>query len=240
MTIKLHPASLVSGSLIAVFFFVIGGWQQVTITPHRLHTLTPEQAEILGHMSIEYLDDSQGGTVKTIRVGAVNWQIVNGTGSTDGAANGLGNLIVGYNETGNVNGDDRTGSHNIVGGQSSSFRSHGGLVVGRSNTVSAAWSAVSGGRNNTASGTQASVSGGGFNTASAVSSSVSGGNSNIASGYWSSISGGFYNTATASYSSVSGGRSNTASAAQSSVSGGHNRSAVGPYNWAAGTLAESD
>ena len=29
--------------------------------------LTPEQEEILSHMSIEFLDDGQGGTVKTIR-----------------------------------------------------------------------------------------------------------------------------------------------------------------------------
>ncbi len=59
-----------------------------------------------------------------------------------------------------MNGDDRTGSHNIVGGYRSSFSSHGGLVVGDSNTVSAPWSSVSGGRSNTASGTYSSVSGG--------------------------------------------------------------------------------
>ena len=84
-----------------------------------------EQAEILSHMGIVYLDDGQGGSHKAIRFTAVNVQIVNGSGSTDGLPNGSGNLIVGYNETGNLSGDNRSGSHNIVGGKANSYSSYG-------------------------------------------------------------------------------------------------------------------
>ena len=89
-------------------------------------------------MSIVYLDDGHGGTVKTLRINAINVQIVNGLDSTNGyptdpdsvdpvatVTNGLGNLIVGYNELGNPAGDDRTGSHNVVIGHGNSFSSFG-------------------------------------------------------------------------------------------------------------------
>ena len=59
--------------------------------------------EILPHLSIEQLDDGQGGTARIIRFSEVNVQIVNGLGatngnaadpeSTEGTVNGLGNLI---------------------------------------------------------------------------------------------------------------------------------------------------
>jgi len=136
--------------------------------------------EILSYQSIVNLDDGQGGTVKTLRFEGINVQVVNGQGETD-TTNGLGNLIVGYNELGNLNGDDRTGSHNLVTGIQNSFSSYGGLVAGRSNTVSGQWSSVSGGFNNTASDSYSSVSGGRQNTASGNYSSVSGGLSRSAS-----------------------------------------------------------
>ena len=66
--------------------------------------------EIQSHMSIVWVDDGQGGMVKTIEFSGVNVRIVNGLGSTD-SMNGTGNLVVGYNELGNSNGDDRRGSN---------------------------------------------------------------------------------------------------------------------------------
>ena len=51
--------------------------------------------------------------------------------------NGLGNLIIGYNELGNPFGDDRTGSHNVVFGQDNSYESFGGLVGSLNNTIAA-------------------------------------------------------------------------------------------------------
>ncbi|MDG2147973.1 MAG: hypothetical protein P8N09_00455 [Planctomycetota bacterium] len=202
-------------------------------------------ADTLDYMSLVNLDDGQGGTVTTIRIEGANLQIVNGSHSTGGAVDGLGNLIVGYNELGNLDGDDRTGSHNIVTGQKNSFPSYGGLVAGASNTVSGRWSSVSGGTANTANGRYSSISGGLYNTASGDVASVSGGYYNTASGLYSSVSGGLSNTASGFFSSVSGGGDNTAYGNFSSVSGGGENFAYGNYssvsggtgNYASGTTS---
>ena len=149
----------------------------------------------------------------------VNVHIVNGNGYTDSFTNGLGNLIVGYNESYGT-GDDRTGSHNIVVGRYLNYSSYGGLVVGYGNEISGEYASVSGGIGNTASGDHSSVSGGRINTASGYISSISGGNINTASDQYSSVSGGEYNTASDYGSSVSGGRYNVASGGFSFVGGG--------------------
>ena len=158
----------------------------------------------------------------------VNVHIVSGSGSTDGYLNGLGNLIVGYNELrDDYYGNDRTGSHNIVVGSRNNYSSYGGLVVGYLNSIAGTYSSVSGGGDNTASGNYSSVSGGVGNTASGYCSSVSGGRGGKASGDWSSVSGGWSNTASGGCSSVSGGFFNTASGYDSSVSGGAANEASG-------------
>jgi hypothetical protein len=66
-----------------------------------------------------------------------NLHIVNGLGSTE-TTNGLGNLIVGYNELRQPEffQNIRTGSHNVVVGQQHNFSRFGGLVVGDFNTIS--------------------------------------------------------------------------------------------------------
>ena len=126
-----------------------------------------------------------------ISITGANLWIKSGSGTTDGAVNGLGNLIVGYNELREDRNDDRTGSHNIIVGTRNNYTSYGGLVAGYSehdfrrltprsaaetgNTASGEYSSVSGGDGNTASGQYSSVSGGGGNTASGDFSSVSGG-----------------------------------------------------------------
>jgi hypothetical protein len=163
-----------------------------------------------------------------------NLRIVNGLGRTDctdeqgneipACPNGLGNLIVGYNEPrpeeAGFGPPIRTGSHNVVVGQFNNFSRFGGLVGGLFNTISGEFASVSGGSGNTASGSAASVSGGQDNTASGILASVSGGISNAASGNVSSVSGGSLNAASGDVSSVSGGQANFASATFASVSGG--------------------
>ncbi len=156
---------------------------------------------------------------------AVNVMVVNGTGTTAGATNGLGNLIVGYDEFGGNPRDNKSGSHNFVVGTEHSYGSLGGFVAGRDNTVSREYASVSGGEDNIASGRSSSVSGGRSNTASGDDSSVSGGDDNAASG---------------PRSSVSGGARNAASGSASSVSGGGTRVASGTTNWAAGGLSEEE
>ncbi len=225
---------------------------QATWSADKLNTLTDEQVAILSYLTLEMVDDGTGNMVPTVQLNGANFRIVNGLGSTQ-TSNSSGNLIVGYNELGNVFGDDRTGSHNIAFGEANSFSSFGGLVGPNQNTISSAFASVSDGQFNVASGSLSSISGGYLGSASAFASSVSGGASNTASaamasvsgGYGnkakgdaSSISGGQTNTANALWSSVSGGQLNKASGALSSVSGGRNRSALGAYDWAAGSLWE--
>jgi hypothetical protein len=193
---------------------------------------------------------------KEIFITEANLHIVNGLGSTDcineqGAEipdcpNGLGNLIVGYNEP-RVPADSedlpvRTGSHNMVVGQEHNFSRFGGIVVGLRSTISGDFASVSGGIGSTASGFGAAVSGGNgnrasndftwvgggsANTASGINSAVSGGANNTANGFESSISGGGENSTSGEHSSVSGGRNNTASGNFSSVSGGIGNRASG-------------
>ena len=238
--IKLNPLSLLVGSAATAGLFLLSSMQG-TLTTERIFTLTPEQAEILSHQSIVYLDDGQGGRVKTLRISRIKVQIVNGTGATNGypadpdsidpldtQTNGVGNLIVGYNELGNVwFGDDRTGSHNLVVGHGNSYTSFGGRVGPLNNAVSGPFASVVGGQINTASGPLSSVSGGFNNKATGFSSSVSGGRNNTASGQRSSVSGGYFNTASGLDSSVSGGGLNRASWVRSSVSGGRGNLASG-------------
>jgi hypothetical protein len=200
------------------------------------------------------------GPIATFR--AINLQLVNGRGTTGSAVlgegpNGLGNLIIGYDEprddgtffcsigafTDQANCESRgytwavshkSGSHYLVIGAQNNYSRYGGLVTGFQNTSNKAYANVLGGSNNTARGGYATVSGGYLNTASGSNTSISGGNNNTTSGQYSSISGGEYNTASGDYSSVSGGEYNTASGDYSSVSGGEYNAASGQYSSVSG------
>jgi hypothetical protein len=164
----------------------------------------------------------------TLKFTAMNLQVVNGLGAT-ATSNGLGNVIVGYNE--DVGGNEiRTGSHYLIVGDEHTWTNYGGIVAGFSNTASGAYASVSGGLDNTASGDNASVTGGQYNTASGDYASVSGGWVNTASGSYASVSGGYNNTAGITSSSVSGGFGNTASGIYASVSGGYSNTASGNYS----------
>lgn len=203
-----------------------------------------------------------------ITFSGVNVQVVDGTGGTSGTPNGLGNLIVGYNEA--TQGQERTGSHNLVVGREHEYTSFGGIVAGNHNTIGAAEASVLGGKDNETSGLNAVVLGGNTNFASGPYTAVVGGNSNEATGTYSAIGGGFDNStlgqysaiaggcenttgnsstysaisggqlnqANALWSSVSGGFTNKANGQHSSVSGGSTHTSVGQYDWRAGALFE--
>ncbi len=213
--------------------------------------LTPEQEEILSHMSIVELpifDDQPDLVARTIRFTGVNVQIVNGKGQTR-AKDGLGNLIVGYNERGATEGERRTGSHNLVLGTRNSYSGHGGFVGGSFNTISGPFSTVVGGRHNTASGIYTAILGGGGSTdddgniAFADFSTIAGGRRNTAGdpeandpaiGLASSIAGGLDNATLGSDSSIAGGFRNVAEGATSTIAGGRDNSALGNYATVAG------
>jgi hypothetical protein len=166
-----------------------------------------------------------------------NLHVVNGMGGTE-TTNGLGNLIVGYDELRFGVLGNRSGSHNIVTGILNDYSSFGGIIGGYANSLSGG-EAFCVGTQNTASGTQACVSGGALSSATAPYSSVSGGQSNTASAYYSSVTGGVSNTASGLFASVSGGQNNLASEQSSSVGGGNARqTAAGVIaGWAAGSQA---
>jgi hypothetical protein len=172
-------------------------------------------------------DTSNGYPVALFR--GINVQIVNGTGQTQ-TANGLGNLIVGYNRpsagsfvcslgTADSEADCRagggvwaqshkSGSHNIVGGDFNSYSSWGGVILGAENAILGPYSTVLGGARNRAGGSLSSIGGGSSNTATGV------------------------------YGTVGGGLSNRALGDFSSVSGGAQRIAPGVRDWAAGSLVQ--
>jgi len=110
----------------------------------------------------------------------VNVHIQSGSGATVDTTTGLGNMIIGYNETDPAVGLPRNGAHNLVGGQMNSFSSSGGLVFGVRNAIRGQYAAVLSGERNLASGMTSSILGGGQNTASGPYSTVLGGQLNVA------------------------------------------------------------
>jgi hypothetical protein len=163
----------------------------------------------------------------------VNLHIVNGLGTTQ-TANGLGNLLVGYNEARGGGFDLRTGSHNLIVGQEHNFSSYGGLVIGERNGISGPFAAVSGGHSNAASGANASVTAGFANEATGEESSVTGGTANRAFAPDSSVSGGHDNEATGNTAWVGGGAENNASGICAAVSGGSMNVASGAESTVSG------
>lgn len=192
------------------------------------------------------LDGTGGRSVA--RFQGVNVQVVNGLGQTD-SINGLGNLIVGYDEVlegssvcsigGKVEHIERRGLFENPFLDQEICEANGGvwavshksgshyLIVGSGNNYSAYGGAVIGYRN-TSNREYASVTGGTSNTASGVNSNVSGGRGNRAIGIHASVSGGGENRASGHTASISGGIRNTASGFNSSVSGGESNTATGP------------
>src|SRR5204863_100462 len=78
---------------------------------------------VLPHMS--FLAAGVGGK-PTIRFSGVNFQLVSGSGATNSAVNGEGNLVLGYDESPGT----QTGSHNLVLGVGQAFASYGAILGG--------------------------------------------------------------------------------------------------------------
>lgn len=119
-----------------------------------------------------------------VYISGANLHVRNGLGASNGfGVNGLGNLIVGYNESrGQPNNPDvRTGSHNIIAGQGMNFAATGSILTGINNTSSNHFASVLGGTGNTASGTYGVVVGGYNNNASGGWTAILGGRDNAVS-----------------------------------------------------------
>lgn len=164
--------------------------------------------------------------------------------------NGLGNLVIGYNEIdGSLAAGDRGGSHNLVMGYGNRFRSWSGIAHGFRNTIDvggehavvlsgdrnivSSWSGtlIGGFFNTTTSASYLDVIvGGKRNTTSDAAAVVVGGDMNTASGIWSVVAGGYANTASGGHATIAGGDSNIASGGVSSIVGGETNTATGVWS----------
>lgn len=155
---------------------------------------------------------------QTLQISGVNLQVVNGNGSTP-AVNGLGNLIIGYNESDSLT-TERGGSHNLVMGRWNQYGSFSGIAHGLRNSVFADESAVIAGSNNVISGVRSAVFGGDQNTASGNKVVAIGGFGNEAMGSVTSAIGGWANQVDGTADIVLGGRHNVAQGGSSVLIGG--------------------
>jgi hypothetical protein len=232
---------------------------QVTTLTSEVNTLTGEVKTLKSQVSSlkQTLVGVSHTTVNgepTLLLSGENLQVVNGTGSEE-TTNGVGNVIVGYNETPGI----QTGSHNLVIGNGQSFSSYGGLLAGEFNLVSGPFGTASGGEYNVASDNWSSVTGGCdniagqgpvptgpcsdqaetvvggvSNDATGLLSSILGGQGNSATGDEATVSGGVGNYSSGTSTSVLGGYSNTAGSQQSSISGGGENTTTGEVSSIAG------
>jgi hypothetical protein len=167
----------------------------------------------------------------------MNLQIVNGEDATE-TANGLGNLILGYDASDeNRKGeaiDSKTGSHNLVIGDHHTYTSFAGIVAGEDNAISGPHAAVLGGESNSASGDGAVVVSGIDNEALDHHTAVLAGSLNVAKGESAAIAGGTFNRTFTEDSFIGGGLSNDAQGFASSVTGGEFNRAVGERSSVAG------
>jgi hypothetical protein len=228
--------------------------------------LSHEEKRILSFFSLEDVPDGLGSTNKTVRVTGANFQIVNGLGATNGFpanpgetddsltnVNGVGNLIVGYNELGL--GDHLFGSHNIVLGMKNTTNSFGNFVGGTDNTVFDPYAIIMGGSSNSTFARNAVCVGGSDNEVVNPFGVAVGGSQNDVFGTHSVIVGGAENNSEGDHSVcvggeenrsngissvVTGGRLNISIGDRSVVSGGLQRTANGQNDWVAGELFQNN
>lgn len=200
---------------------------------------------------------------KTAEFTNVNIQLNSGAGSTSGV-NGLGNLIIGYNEAstsapffcsdpqypdsksciGNLETwaqNVRIGSHNLIVGGGHSYTKYSAAMFGWNN-VSNAIGTLTAGVLNIANGNSSSITGGQKNNTNANLTSITGGTDNTANSTLSSITSGRGNTTNGYGSSITAGNSNSThvNSNWSSVSGGSSRSTVSAFSWVGGSLRENN
>jgi hypothetical protein len=203
-------ASEVNGNFSAVGIAVNDNFALINSLRSELNNALAriESLENSNVLQLEQFVSVVGGET-IVRFEGVNLQVVNGLLDRE-SVNGLGNIIVGYNETRDDGEDNKTGSHNMVIGGFNNYSSYGGLVAGEFNHVRGPAASVTGGFGNLAGGSYSSVSGGNDNIANGTFSSVNGGASNVVSqaGESAAVAGGKDNIASGFASSVSGGQNN--------------------------------
>lgn len=226
-----NDGKLAASDALAVLKAAVG--QGVTLTCEADCQLLLPRVEaveqLLAHLEV------QGNNLV---LSGMNFQVVNGSGATDGNVNGTGNIIIGYDEAGNN--DEKSGSHNLVIGMEHSYSSFGGLVAGGDNEISGDGASVVGGTRHRVSGAYASIAGGFRNEARGETASIAGGEDNRVDGRSSVVSGGQGNFAGTQSAAVAGGSDNAALGQASTVGGGRSRVASSSYDWQAGGLFQAE
>lgn len=221
-----------------------------------------EDESLASHVSIKTVDG-----YATVWVESANLQVVNGRNATNGyqtepsdkkgITNGLGNIIIGYNESLGVDNlacsdgdivlppddpstnipEDALACHQ-GGGTWEEYQRTGShnLVIGPNHNYTSHGGLVTGVAN-TINNPWSGVLAGQSNIASGSYSVVTGGLKNNALGVRSSVTGGRENTAEGYDSSVSGGRENVAVSSYSSISGGKSNTASGSFSSVSGGRA---
>ena len=196
-----------------------------------------------GHVSV-VPDPLNGMPGPQVILEGVNVHIRNETRTTEGTVDGLGNLIIGYNEEPGFDGNvlqpgDRDGSHNLVIGYGNRYSSYAGLVHGWENAVHGEHSAALAGDTNTVVGTYSAIVGGYDSFIDwGPDSVIIGGHTNLVNTPEAVVVGGDNNSAFGRLSVITGGQLNITSGALSSVGGGFQVSTPNHLDWAAGTLYE--
>lgn len=243
--------------------------QELNAAKSEIATLKGQS--LASHVSVRTVDG-----YPTVWIEGANLQVVSGEGTTDGDANpqantnrefnGLGNVIIGYNESDFLGGSlictvagyvtqadcenaggvftrgIRSGSHNLIVGANHSYSGHSGIVSGERNTIGGHGSSVIAAQQSSSSGDYSVVVTGWKNSATGPLSAVIAGGVNDAIGSGSVIAGGSGNNTLGGGvdSSIFGGNFNKASKRHASVFGGANNHAIGEYSVVIGGGSNSD
>ena len=160
-----------------------------------------------------------------VQISGANLAVNNGMGNS-AWNNGLGNFWLGYNE--DIDGAPlaRTGSHNLIIGNSNAYTNSGNLIVGAGNEVHS-YQGVAAGTNNTLEGVRSMVFGGNNNLVSGEMNIALGGVQNHAHGTNSVVVGGQLNETDEYHSVAVGGYGNLVDGPLAVSIGGHSNHATG-------------
>ncbi len=189
---------------------------------------TPVEQELLTDLSAYVTVDTAASTV---RISGANLQVVNGTSNTQ-SANGLGNLILGYNEDvyGYETSGMREGSHSLVVGVNHAYTSYGSIVHGDNAYVTGAYAAALGVYGGSAEGARSVLLGGWGGYAAGEGSFVAGGQYNVAYGTGAAAVGGYSNAVYGAYASALGGSFASVDGDWATSVGGASSRAAGDYS----------
>ena len=210
----------------------------MTVLISTIQTMQAEiatlQAQVVANLS-DYV--TVNPSTNQVAISGANFQVNSGTGATHGAVNGLGNIIIGYNEDENYDNsseggtpdptpDVKTGSHNLIVGAGHYYTSFGGIIAGYDNKSTAKYTGALGGLRNIVSGDYSVSLGGDSNNSGGRFGSILGGFANSIDAYClgSVILGGYVNeTKFDVFSTISGGLLNKAEYSNTiSILGGSN------------------